>query len=134
MELNREKCHNFDMAEKLGRCPCVSVCDSDCVYVWKYYYDNKDKLEETVTMAEELAEKVLDLEGDKNSLEEEKDDAESRAAEWEEKYNNVINDLARVANQESIEKLEEKAHEGIIDYYWVEDLSTEWGTRHVSRT
>lgn len=134
MELNREKCHNFDMAEKLGRCPCVSVCTDDCVYVWKYCYDHMDEFEQKEIEIEELENRVNDLENEKNSLEEEKDDAESRASDWEEKYHNVINDLARVTNEESIDKLNEKVHEGIIDYDWVEDLSTEWGIRHVSRT
>ena len=32
-------CNNFKEYEKSNSCPLVKVCDEDCVFVWKAYYD-----------------------------------------------------------------------------------------------
>lgn len=55
------KCHNYDRATELKRCPLVTVCDDDCPFVWKSYYDNRDE----VTATEQELRVCLD---DANSL------------------------------------------------------------------
>lgn len=121
MELNRENCHNFNWAESLGRCPCVSVCNSDCVYVWKNLYDNQGTQVATQNEIYELEEKINDLQSDLNSTEEEKDDANYRAEQWEQKYNDVVDELAKVMNDESIEKLCNYRDDGKVGE-WAEDV------------
>ena len=64
INLNRENCHNFSMAEKLGRCSFISVCESDCVFVWKAYYDSKKEQDADQVEIEELKEKISDLESE----------------------------------------------------------------------
>lgn len=121
MELNREKCHNFNMAEKLGRCPLISVCNSDCVYVWKNLYDTQYERENEQEDIKELQEKISNLEYDLNSIKEDRDVVYSQAEDWEIKYNDMVDDLARVMNDDSIEKLCNYRDDGKVGE-WAEDV------------
>ena len=38
LKLNPD-CHNYKNYEEQGRCPLVSVCNENCVFVWKNIYD-----------------------------------------------------------------------------------------------
>ena len=121
MELNRENCHNFNMAEKLGRCPFVSICEQDCVYVWKAAYDNQQQYMSAGDKIEELENRISDLENELNSFEESADQAISEAEDWEQSYNDMIDDLARIMNDESIEKLCNYRDDGKVGE-WAEEV------------
>ena len=121
INLNRENCHNFSMAERLGRCPFIAVCESDCVFVWKAYYDSKKEQDADQVEIEELKEKISDLESDLHSYEEDADQARSEAEDWEQSYDEMINDLARVMNDESIEKLCNYRDDGKVGE-WAEEV------------
>ena len=114
------ECHNFAKFSS-DRCPFIAVCNEDCVYVWKEYYDSsshRDYYEDTI---EELEEKISDLERENNSLEEDKNIAENEAENWQIKYENMVDELAQVMNEESIDKLSEYQHEGKIGE-WADDV------------
>lgn len=121
MELNRENCHNFNIAEKLGHCPFVSICEQDCVYVWKAAYDNQQQYMSAREKIEELENKISDLENELNSFEENADQAISEAEDWEQSYNDMIDDLARIMNDESIEKLCNYRDDGKVGE-WAEEV------------
>lgn len=121
MELNRENCHNFNMAKKLGRCPFVSICEQDCVYVWKATYDNQQQYMSAEEKIEELENRISDLENELNSSEESTDQAISEAEDWEQSYNDMIDDLARIMNDESIEKLCNYRDDGKVGE-WAEEV------------
>lgn len=121
IELNREKCHNFDMANNLGHCPFISVCNSDCVFVWKAEYDNKRERETKQEDIEDLEAKISELEDDVRSYEDEADQARSEAEDWEQSYNEMIDDLARVMNDDSIEKLCNYRDDGKVGE-WAEEV------------
>ena len=121
INLNRENCHNFSMAEKLGRCPFISVCKSDCVYVWKAAYDNQQQYMSAEEKIEELENRISDLENELNSSEESADQAISEAEDWEQSYDEMIDDLARVMNDESIEKLCNYRDDGKVGE-WAEEV------------
>jgi predicted nuclease with TOPRIM domain len=121
MNLNNENCHNFSMAEKLGHCPFISVCNSDCVYVWKALYDNRLEHECEQDDIDELKEKISDLQGEIYSLEESKNIAQGEAEDWEIKYNEMVNDLAKVMNNDSIDKLCNYRDDGKVGE-WAEDV------------
>lgn len=44
LELNCTNCHNFKKAMELGRCPFISVCNEDCVFVWKNTYEVSNEI------------------------------------------------------------------------------------------
>lgn len=121
INLNRENCHNFSMAEKLGRCPFISVCESDCVFVWKAAYDNQQQYMSAEEKIEELENRISDLENELNSSEESADQAISEAEDWEQSYNDMIDDLARIMNDESIEKLCNYRDDGKVGE-WAEEV------------
>ena len=39
IQLVPKDCHNYDRFCTQGRCPLVTVCNEDCMFVWKAYYD-----------------------------------------------------------------------------------------------
>ena len=112
MNYNPTNCHNFQSAEKLGRCPLIAVCEDNCVYVWKNLYDS-NSIKDYDLEIENLQDRIDELESEVNNYEEELNDANNEASDWEEKYNDIISDLSKVMTDESIEKLSEylKDHE-----------------------
>ena len=70
---------------------------------------------------EELKEKISDLESDLRSYEEDADQARSEAEDWEQSYDEMIDDLARVMNNESIEKLCNYRDDGKVGE-WAEEV------------
>lgn len=57
------ECHNYEIFEKEGRCPLVTVCNEDCVFVWKAYYDGTKELIQDEEI-EDLKYQIEGLEGE----------------------------------------------------------------------
>lgn len=129
LELNPTKCHNFENAQKLGRCPLVCVCDSDCAYVWKSLYDTTEVNEDKDSKIEELEERI-------NELEVELEDTEDEANEYEEKadlYDDLIEYVSSNVSKEFIDKLNEQIRDGEYSASgWVSDICDSWETKHVN--
>ena len=104
LELNSTNCHNFKKAIELGRCPLISVCNEDCVFVWKNNYEVSNEI--PPVDIEGLEDKISDLEREVNVVSKERDDAQSSAEDWESKYTEVLDDLAGILKDDSVEKLE----------------------------
>jgi hypothetical protein len=68
IQLVPEDCHNYKFFCKQGRCPLVSVCNEDCMFVWKAYYDGTKELPQDEEI-ENLKDKIEDLEIDITNLE-----------------------------------------------------------------
>lgn len=119
LELNSTNCHNFKKAIGLGRCPLISVCNEDCVFVWKNTYDIAN--EAPSISIEELENRISDLEREVNVVSKERDDAQSSAEDWESKYTEVLDDLAGILKDDSVEKLENYCSEQKIGE-WANDI------------
>lgn len=112
-------CHNFKKAMELGRCPFIPVCDENCVFVWKNAYDIAN---ETPSISiEELEDRISDLEREVDIVSEERDNAQSSAEDWESKYTEVLDDLAGILKDGSVEKLENYCSEQKIGE-WANDI------------
>ena len=105
MNCNPTNCHNFKNAEELGRCPFISVCTDDCVYVWKSFYDNSDKERDYEFEIDNLQDEVEELQRFISNLEGSVEDLTCASADWEQKYNEVVSDLSKILPAESIDKL-----------------------------
>ena len=114
------ECHNFAKFTS-DRCPFISVCNEDCVYVWKAYYDSQKEQKATQSDIDELEEKISDLQSELNSMEEDKNNANYEAEQWESKYNELLDELARIMNDDSIEKLCNYRDDGKVGE-WAEEV------------
>lgn len=65
LKLN-SSCHNYEIYKEKERCPLVSVCNEDCVFVWKALYDEKIDICNPET--EDLRDEVEDLHFEINRL------------------------------------------------------------------
>lgn len=140
LKLHPDYCHNFTSFCDRDMCPLVSVCNEDCVYVWKATYESIKQAEGTEKDVDYLENKVADLENELNSLAEEKDDALSELNVMEEKYNELYDQLQEVLP----EVLNEETAEKLYDYYsksqqgplmgrvdeWAEEVYTKWSIEH----
>ena len=73
-------CHNYEIYKNSGRCPLTSVCDEDCVFVWKALYDGTKETDKDVEI-EDLEWKIDDLETEVQRLEDQLDMADSKIEE-----------------------------------------------------
>lgn len=120
LELHPKDCHNFDKFSHLDRCPLVSVCDENCVYVWKATYDNNTNNANYHEASSEL-EEIDELRSELAIMENNKDVEEERADKFEFKYNQVIEDLTKILKGDSIEKLDEYYNDGTVSE-WAEEV------------
>ena len=72
-------CHNFTKFDS-DRCPLVSVCDEDCVYVWKALYDGNKDSDKDIEI-QDLKYEIEDLRSDIFHLEHQLDMADSKIEE-----------------------------------------------------
>ena len=67
-QLIPKDCHNYNVLCTQGRCPLVSVCNEDCMFVWKAYYDGTKELPQDEEI-QDLKYKIEDLETEMQHLE-----------------------------------------------------------------
>ena len=68
IKLVPEDCHNYEIFCAQGRCPLVTVCNEDCMFVWKAYYDGIKELPQDEEI-EDLKYQIEDLESEIRQLE-----------------------------------------------------------------
>ena len=73
-------CHNYEIYKDMGRCPLVSVCDEDCVFVWKALYDGSKESDKDVEI-EDLKYQIEDLESEISNLNYQLDMADDKIEE-----------------------------------------------------
>ena len=67
LKLNPD-CHNYEIYKEQGRCPLVSVCNEDCMFVWKAYYDGTKELPQDEEI-QDLKYEIEDLKAEIQHLE-----------------------------------------------------------------
>lgn len=67
-QLIPEDCHNYNVFCTQGRCPLVSVCNEDCMFVWKAYYNGTKELPQDEEI-QDLKYKIEDLKTEIQHLE-----------------------------------------------------------------
>ena len=135
IELNSEKCHNFQAAEEKGRCPFTCICSSNCVFVWKYYYDSTTSNKILENKIDELEDRIDSLEDDVSSLRDERDDLQSSAENAEIKYNNFLNVLADIIDEESINKIRDSvSNTEFSNNEQIDELINTWEIKNACRT
>ncbi len=82
IQLIPKDCHNYDSFCTQGRCPLVKVCNEDCMFVWKAYYDSTKELPQDEEI-EDLKYQIEDLEGEIWHLEEQLRMADEKINELE---------------------------------------------------
>ena len=132
LKLNETNCHNFKNAESIGRCPCVSVCTENCVYVWKECYSQLMNTTSTRNRLEDALERINDLESELEDAQREIDSLQD-AEEYEDKYNYMKEELAGLLSEESADKLYQKYSEGSVGA-WAYDVYDLWEVYNACRT
>lgn len=77
-----KNCHNYDSFCTQGRCPLVQVCNEDCMFVWKAYYDGTKESPKDEEI-EDLKYQVEDLESEVRELERQLSLADAKINELE---------------------------------------------------
>lgn len=73
-------CHNYNIFKDKGMCPLISVCNEDCVFVWKALYDGtKDSPQDEEN--EYLKDEIEDLKIEIRHLETQLDMADNKIEE-----------------------------------------------------
>lgn len=118
-------CHNYKEFSKQGRCPLTSVCNEDCIFVWKKCYESLNEGNyRDVRDIEELKEEIESLQNENNQLDSDYDEIYWEKDEIENQYKRMITDLAHHLDNRSFEKLKKLNLEGQISD-WFDDLELE---------
>ena len=80
------ECHNYEIFEKEGRCHLTTVCNEDCVFVWKAYYDGTKELIQDEEI-KDLKYQIEDLESEIRQLEAQLSMADTKINELEAELN-----------------------------------------------
>ena len=86
IQLIPKDCHNYDSFCAQGRCPLVTVCNEDCMFVWKAYYDSTKELPQDEEI-EDLKYQIEDLESEIRILEQQLSLADEKITQLEEELN-----------------------------------------------
>lgn len=81
LELN-PNCNNYKIYESSNRCPLTTVCNEDCVFVWKALYDGSKESDKDIEI-EDLKYEIEDLQGDIFRLERELRQADEKIEQLE---------------------------------------------------
>lgn len=79
LKLNPD-CHNYEIYKDKDRCPLVSVCNDDCIFVWKALYDGTKETDEAIEI-EDLKYEIEDLKSEIFSLQNQLDMADNKIEE-----------------------------------------------------
>lgn len=82
IQLIPKNCHNYDSFCTQGRCPLVTVCNEDCMFVWKAYYDGTKELPQDEEI-KDLKYQIEDLESEIRILEQQLSLADAKINELE---------------------------------------------------
>lgn len=124
LQLAPKDCHNYKEFSKQGRCPLTSVCNEDCVFVWKKCYEDLNSSTCKSVDIEDLREEIESLQIENNQLDSDYDEIYWEKDEIENQYKQMVTDLAMLINDESFEKLRKLNLEGKVSD-WFDDLDME---------
>ena len=115
-------CHNYNIFKEQGRCPLVSVCNENCMFVWNKYYDSVNSIK--VDNYEDLLDEIEYLKDENSSLESDNDELYWKKDELENNYKIMVEELAKVLTDEEFRKLQELNLEGKVSD-WIDDVEIE---------
>ena len=125
LQLVPEDCHNYKEFSKQGRCPLTSVCNEDCVFVWKKCYDELNKCRcKDIDNIEDLREEIESLQIENSQLDSDYNEIYWEKDELENQYKEIIADLANHLDNRSFEKLRKLNLEGKVSD-WIDDIEFE---------
>lgn len=124
LQLAPKDCHNYKEFSKQGRCPLVSVCNEDCVFVWRKCYEDLNSSAYKSLDVEELKEEIESLQIENSQLDSDYDEIYWQKDEIENQYKQIITDLANHLDNRSFEKLRKLNLEGKVSD-WFDDLDLE---------
>ena len=125
IQLAPKGCHDYKEFSKQGRCPLTSVCNEDCVFVWKKCYEDLNKCGcKDIDNIEELKEEIESLQIENSQLDSDYDEIYWEKDEIENQYKQTITALANYLDNRSFEKLRKLNLEGKVSD-WFDDLDLE---------